>query len=36
MQKAMPDTMADTMKITGISGVIQRAFALTDPKMKPA
>ena len=36
MQRAMPETMADMMKITGMSGVIQRAFALTEPKMKPA
>ena len=32
----MPETIAETMKMTGISGVIQSAFALTDPKMKPA
>ncbi len=32
----MPETMAETMKMTGISGVIHRAFALTEPKMKPA
>ena len=36
MQSAMPETIADMMKMTGISGVIQRAFALTEPKMKPA
>ena len=36
MQRAMPDTTADMMKMTGMSGVIQRALALTEPKMKPA
>ena len=35
MQRAIPDTMADMMKMTGINGVIQSAFALTEPKMKP-
>jgi hypothetical protein len=36
MHKAIPDTMADMIKMTGMSGVIQRAFALTEPKMNPA
>jgi hypothetical protein len=36
MQRAMPETTADMMKMTGMSGVIQRAFAFTEPKMKPA
>jgi len=36
MQRAMPETTADIMKMTGINGDIHKAFALTEPKMKPA
>ncbi|GBE02359.1 hypothetical protein BMS3Abin08_01806 [bacterium BMS3Abin08] len=36
MHSAIPETIADMIKITGISGVIHRAFALTEPKMNPA
>jgi len=36
MQSAIPETTAEQMKMTGISGVIQSALALTEPKMKPA
>ena len=36
MHNAIPDTTADMMKITGIKGDIHNAFALTEPKMKPA
>ena len=35
MQRAMPETTALMMKITGIKGDIHRALALTEPKMKP-
>ena len=36
MHRAMPETTADMMKMTGMRGVIQRALALTEPNMKPA
>ncbi len=36
MHNAIPETTADIMKITGINGDIHSAFALTEPKMKPA
>ena len=36
MQSAIPETTADIIKMTGISGDIQSALALTEPKMKPA
>ncbi len=32
----MPETTADMMKMTGISGDIHNAFAFTEPKMNPA
>ena len=36
IQSAIPETTADIIKITGISGDIHKAFALTEPKIKPA
>ena len=32
---AMPDTIAEKMNTTGISGVDHHGFAFTDPKMNP-
>ena len=32
---AMPDTIAEKMKTTGISGDDHHGFAFTEPKMKP-
>jgi hypothetical protein len=31
----MPDTIAENMKTTGISGVDHQGFALIEPKMNP-
>ena len=33
--RAMPETMAENRKTTGISGVDHHGFALTEPKMNP-
>ncbi len=35
MTAAMPETMAEKRKTTGISGVDHQGLAFTDPKMKP-
>ena len=35
MTPAMPDTMAEKMKTTGISGDDHQGFALMEPKMNP-
>src|ERR1035437_8928369 len=32
---AMPDTIAEKMKTTGINGEFHQGFALIEPKMKP-
>ncbi len=35
MTAAMPDTMAEKMKTTGMSGDDHQGLALMEPKMKP-
>ena len=35
MTAAMPETMAEKMKTTGISGEDHQGLAFTEPKMKP-
>src|ERR1019366_282470 len=35
MTAAMPETMAEKMKTTGISGEFHQGFALREPKMNP-
>ena len=35
MTPAIPDTMAEKMKTTGISGDDHQGLALMEPKMKP-
>jgi hypothetical protein len=35
MTTAMPETMAEKRKTTGMSGVDHQGLALTEPKIKP-